>query len=222
MTSCPPVGTATPSSCRGPTSSSRVTACWTWPSITSPRIRPWPRSSRDGSSVRSDSPGATRTEGTGIARPFTDFAVRSWGDPRTRVGARQAARQARRLPHEGRARRRPVRRQGAEPAQPRPLVLAEAGPRRRDPPDPERHRPGGRRRGDADRLGVGGAAPRSEPDQALPAAVQRPAQGRQELPVHQGDPRRRLPAGRADAQAGQRRQPLLRARTRRPRASTSR
>ena len=58
---------------------------------------------------------------------------------------------------------------------------------------------------------VGGAAPRGEPDQALPAAVQRPAQGRQELPVHQGHARRRLPAHRADAQAGQRRQPLLRA-----------
>ena len=58
---------------------------------------------------------------------------------------------------------------------------------------------------------LGGAAARGQPHQALPAALQRPAQGRQELPVHQGHARRRLPAGRADPQAGQRRQPLLRA-----------
>ena len=122
----------------------------------------------------------------------------------------KAARQAGRLPHEGRPRRRPVRRQGTEPAQPRPELLAEAGTGRRDPPDPERHRPGRRRRGHPDRLGVRGAPPRSEPHQALQAPLQRPAQGRQELPVHQGHPGRRLPAGRADPQAGQRRQPLLR------------
>ena len=95
-------------------------------------------------------------------------------------------------------------------------------PGRRGPPDPERHRPGRRRRGHPDRLGLGGAPPRGEPDQALPAALQRPAQGRQELPVHQGHARRRLPAGRADAQAGQRRQPLLRAVRARRRASTNR
>ena len=38
-----------------------------------------------------------------------------------------------------------------------------------------------------------------QPDQALQAAVQRPAKGRQELPVHQGHAGRRLPAGRAHA-----------------------
>ena len=108
--------------------------------------------------------------------------------------------------------RRRVCRQGAEPAPPRPVVLAE-GPHRaaRGPPDPRRHRPDRRCRGDPDRLGLRGAPPRDEPDQALPAALQRPPQGRQELPVHQGDARRRLPEGRADAQAGQRRQPVLRA-----------
>ena len=149
-------------------------------------------------------------------------ALASDGDPRTRVSAGQAARQARRLPDEGRARRRRLRRQGAEPAQPGALVLAEAGARWRDPPHPERHRPRRRRRGDPDRLGLRGAAPRGEPHQALPAAVQRPAQGRQELPVHQGDAGRRLPAGRAHAQAGQRRQPLLRAVRLGTRAWTSR
>ena len=104
-----------------------------------------------------------------------------------------------------------LRRQGAEPAQPRPELLAEAGGRRRGPPDPERHRPGRRRRVHADRLGLRGAPPRGQPDQALPAALQRPAQGRQELPVHQDHPGRRLPADRADPQAAGRRQPLLRA-----------
>ena len=83
-------------------------------------------------------------------------------------------------------------------------------PGRRDPPDPERHRPGRRRRGHPDGFGLRGAPPRGQPHQALPAAVQRPAQGRQELSVHQGDPGRRVPAGRAHPQAGQRRQPLLR------------
>ena len=51
----------------------------------------------------------------------------------------------------------------------------------------------------------------AQPDQAVQAAVQRPAQGRQELPVHQGHAGRRLPAHRADPEAAQRRQPLLRA-----------
>ncbi len=97
-------------------------------------------------------------------------------------------------------RRRPLRRQGAEPAQPRPQLLAEAGAGRRGPPDPERHRPGRRRRGDPDRLRVRGAPPRGQPHQALPAALQRPAQGRQELPVHQDHPRpttSRASSGRA-------------------------
>ena len=47
--------------------------------------------------------------------------------------------------------------------------------------------------------------------QAPPAALQRAPQGRQELPVHQGHPGRRLPAHRAHAQAAQRRLALLRA-----------
>ena len=68
-----------------------------------------------------------------------------------------------------------------------------------------------RRRLHAHRLGQRGPAPRDQPDQAVQAAVQRPPQGRQELPVHQDHARRRLPADRAHAQARQRRQPLLRA-----------
>ena len=212
-TSCTPVATATPSSPRAP----NVKFTGNAPARRGRRVHhraPAGQPGRRGPDRRpaddhrrSDT---DRRDGH-RARPFGVFAVASRRDPRTRIRARQAARQARRLPHEGRPRRRRLCRQGAEPAQPRPLVLAEAGARRRDPPDPERHRPGRRRRGDPDRLRLRGAPPRGEPHQALPAALQRPAQGRQELPVHQGDPRRRLPAGRADAQARQRRQPLLRA-----------
>ena len=83
---------------------------------------------------------------------------------------------------------------------------------RRGPPDPERHRPGRRRRGTPMTDSVSRGAPaRGQPGQALRAAVQRPAQGRQELPVHQDHDGRRLPADRADPQAAQGRQPLLRA-----------
>ena len=53
--------------------------------------------------------------------------------------------------------------------------------------------------------------PRSQPHQAPSAALQHPAQGRQELPVHQDHARRRLPAGRADPPPAERREPLLRA-----------
>ena len=72
------------------------------------------------------------------------------------------------------------------------------------------HRPGRRPGVHAHRHRQRGAAARGEPGQAPPAALQRPPQGRQELPVHQGHPGRRLPAHRADPQAARRRQPLLR------------
>ena len=105
-----------------------------------------------------------------------------------------------------------LRRQGAEPAEPRAVAT---GRRRRRAGEIHRIRSVidrvAERRVHADRLGVGGAPARGQPHQALPAALQRPAQGRQELPVHQGHPRRRLPADRAHAQARQRRQPVLRA-----------
>ncbi len=135
----------------------------------------------------------------------------STGDPGTRRHAQAPARPSRRVPDEGRARRRRVCRQGAEPAQSGALVLAEGDARRRDPPHPERHRPRGRGRIHDHGFGVGSAAARGQPGQALQAAVQRPAQGRQELPVHQDHARRRLPARRTDAQAADRREPLLRA-----------
>ena len=146
-------------------------------------------------------------------QPLTRAAPTISGDdPPDRDRARRAARRAGRLPHEGRPGSRPVRGQGAEPEEPRPPVLA-GGPFRHGAAAAHRvgHRPGARPGVDAHRYRERGAAPGGEPGQAPPAALQRPAQGRQELPVHQGHPRRRLPAHRADPQAARGRQPLLRA-----------
>ena len=124
---------------------------------------------------------------------------------------REAPRSARRLPHEGRPRPGAVCRQGPEPAQPRSPVLA-GRPRERAA---AAHRVGDRqdrrRRLHPDRHRQRGAAARGQPCQALPAALQRPPEGRQELPLHQGHARGRLPAHRADPQAPRGRQPLLRA-----------
>ena len=137
--------------------------------------------------------------------------LRFRGDPATLGDPQEAAGPAGRVPDEGRARDGAVRRQGGEPAQPRPELLAEGGAGDRAAPDPIRHRPGGGPRVHDDGLGGGGPAPRGQPRQALPAAVQRPAEGRQELPVHQDHAQRRLPAHRADAEAAERREPVLRA-----------
>ena len=51
----------------------------------------------------------------------------------------------------------------------------------------------------------------AQPHQAVQAAVQRPAQGRQELPVHQGHARRRLPARSSGPASCPTTEPLLRA-----------
>ena len=55
-----------------------------------------------------------------------------------------------------------------------------------------------------------GAVARGQPDQAPPAVLQRAAEGRQELPVHQGHAGRRLPAHRAHPETGAGREPVLR------------
>ena len=55
-----------------------------------------------------------------------------------------------------------------------------------------------------------GAAPRAEPRQAPPAAVQRPAARRQVVPVHRGHGRGRLPARHVHARAAPPRRRLLR------------
>ena len=124
--------------------------------------------------------------------------------------AEAALRRARRLPVPRRAGRRSVRRKGEVAAPARPLVLpaglvghaardpADGGARRRDRDDRDRHR--GR-----------GAAPRAEPRQAPPAAVQRPAARRQVVPVHRRHGRGRLPAGDVHARAAPPRRRLLRA-----------
>ena len=150
---------------------------------------------------------------TASCQPLTSGAhTITHDDPPDRERARTAARQPRRLPHEGRPGPRALRGQGAEPPEPGAPVLA-GEPFRDDPAAAHRvgHRPGPRPGVDDDRHRQRGAAAGGEPRQAPPAALQRPAQGRQELPVHQGHPGRRLPAHRADAQAARRRQPLLRA-----------
>ncbi len=84
---------------------------------------------------------------------------------------------------------------------------------KRDPTDrkttrarPARGADRGRRRDVRDR----GAAARAELHQALPSAVQRPHARRQELPVHLGHGRRRVPARDVHARAPPARRPLLR------------
>ena len=134
-------------------------------------------------------------------------------DPRARSHAQGTPGPAGRLPDEGRPGRRAstsARRRACATASAR--YWQKAAPARRDPPDPRASSTGSTDVEYTDhRLRLRGAPPRGQPHQALQAALQRPAQGRQELPVHQGHPRRRLPARRAHAQAPQRRQPLLRA-----------
>ncbi len=89
--------------------------------------------------------------------------------------------QAGRVPHARGGRHDPLRRQGAAPEEPRVELLPGAGARRQDAGDGGA---GGARRGDGHRLGDRGAAARVQPHQAAPAALQRPAQGRQELSLH--------------------------------------
>ena len=91
------------------------------------------------------------------------------------------------------------------------------------PPHPERHRPGRRRRGTPRPISVSEALLlEANLIKRFKPALQRPAQGRQELPVHQGHAGRRLPARRADAQAASTTGAATSGRTRRRRASTSR
>ena len=84
------------------------------------RCRPG-RASRPGPLAR---PGVRPSVSLAIGVVTPDASAR---DPGARRDPQEPARPARRLPDEGRARRRPLRRQGAEPAQPRPQLLAEAG-----------------------------------------------------------------------------------------------
>src|ERR1700686_2576861 len=84
------------------------------------------------------------------------------------------------------------------------------GPRRPGPPDRPAGPPGRPCGVDGGGLGVRGPPARAQPDQAVPAPVQRPAEGRQELPVAGPDGERRVaPTGRGEG-AQEERRALLR------------
>ena len=102
-----------------------------------------------------------------------------------------------------------LRRQGEVAAPARALVLPGARPRPAD--DLAAARARARRRGDRHEHRGRGAAPRAEPRQAAPAAVQRAAARRQVVPVHRGHRRGRVPARDVHARAAPARRRLLRA-----------
>ena len=84
-------------------------------------------------------------------------------------------------------------------------------PGRRDPPHPERHRPRRRRRGHPDRLGLARRCS-SRPTSSSATGRASTSGSRTTRATRTSRSRwRRLPADRADPQARQRRQPLLRA-----------
>ena len=85
------------------------------------------------------------------------------------------------------------------------------GARRAAPEDGRPGRADRARRGVRDRVRERGPHPRGEPGQAPPAAVQRAAARRQELPVHRDQPRRGVPAGLLHPRAPPPRPALLRA-----------
>ena len=109
------------------------------------------------------------------ARPAQRGAAPLRGAP---GGARH---RARRLPDEGRDGHGHLRRQGAIAARPRALVLRLAA--LDDRQDARTRAPDRRLRGHPHRHAARGADPRKRTDQALPAALQHPPQGRQDLPV---------------------------------------
>ena len=130
--------------------------------------------------------------------------------------SRRAAAQARypprrpgRLPVEGRRGRGAVRRQGQAPQEPRPELL-------RRPISTTAPRTALLQRliADVETIVVPSEAavadPREQPDQGVPAAVQRPPQGRQELSLDRGDARRSVPPGPGDPPPRHPRRPLLR------------
>ena len=105
--------------------------------------------------------------------------------------------------------RRPLRGQGQVPAPSRPVVLSAEPGHAHDHPAAARASRG--HRGDRHPERGRGAAPRAEPRQAPPAALQRPAQGRQVVPLHSGHGGGRIPARDVHARAPPSRSRLLRA-----------
>ena len=123
--------------------------------------------------------------------------------------AEAASGEAGRLPLPRRARPGALHRQGEVAAAARAQLLpGGAATRARRIRQPART--GRRHRGDRHRHRGRGAAPRAEPGQAPPAAVQRPPARRQVVPVHRGHGRGRLPARHVHARAAPARRRLLR------------
>ena len=160
-----------------------------------PSILQGPRSRRD----------ATEKHPRGAARPRPAHPPerrarqdRAGGD---RAIPEDAAGLARRLPHARCGGHRHLRRQGAQPEGARHQLRARRQPHQPHHAHDLRHRLDGVRDG---AHGGRGAAAGSQPDQALPPALQRAAQGRQVLPLHPDRPR---PRDAADPQASRRAQP---------------
>ena len=153
---------------------------------------------RDGGDGPSGSPeGRRRGAGSGAD---------ALGGARGEAGA--APGRAGRLSDEGRPGGDHLRRQGGEPPQPGALVL------RAEQRHPRLHpvaRVGARRpRHGGGEQREGGAPPRERAHQAAPAAVQRPAQGRQELHLPAAGPRRGVAAAGGGAALQARRGDVLR------------
>ncbi len=116
--------------------------------------------------------------------------------------------EAGRLSHERRRRHDHLCRQGHRAPQPRPVLLPVTAPQgSQDAGARQAHR---RFRGHPHRHRVGSADPRERADQEVPAEVQRPAQGQQDLPVHP-DHERGMAARHQHPPHHQRRQSVLRA-----------
>lgn len=122
--------------------------------------------------------------------------------------AQEAPRQAGVLHLSRRERRRSLRRQGGFAQEPRAQLLPAVD--EAQPTDCSHGLEGRGHRDDGGGQRVGGARPRVQPHQDPPAAVQRPFEGRQELPVHRGD-EREVPPRAVHPQGAQRRRALLRA-----------
>ena len=126
--------------------------------------------------------------------------------------ARHPPRRPRRVPVEGRERGDSVRRQGQAAQEPGAELLRDRF--RRAAPRTELLQ---RLIADVETIVVPSEAavadPREQPHQGVPAPVQRPAQGRQELSLDRGHPGRSVPPRAGDPAARHPGRPVLRART---------
>src|SRR5712691_1522777 len=153
-------------------------------------------------------PGPLFTSCAAVAWPFA--AGLGWtGGLTLRKPAESAPCQAGGVPLPRQGRRGPVRGQGQVVTTARPVLLS-AEPGHADG-DPAASGPRRRHRGDRHPERGRGAAPRAEPRQAPPAALQRPAPRRQVVPVHSRHRGGRIPARDVHARTPSSRGRLLRA-----------